>query len=168
MTTSMTVLIIVAINVAIIGLLVRLVGACFSSELRRRIKARPVTHAVWCFLVLAFYLLVVATGPCRRSLGFGSRHPMIAATVASLQAVQAGLRAYQVDCGSYPSESQGLMALIRDAGVPKWKGPYVRGSIPADAWGTPFLYSFRDNHVILRSAGPDRKLGTADDIERSW
>ena len=33
-----------------------------------------------------------------------------------------------------------------------------------DAWGTPFTYSKSEKTFTITSAGPDRKLGTADDI----
>ena len=37
-----------------------------------------------------------------------------------------------------------------------------------DAWGTPFRIDMADpQHPKIRSAGPDRKWGTADDLTRS-
>jgi general secretion pathway protein G len=48
-----------------------------------------------------------------------------------------------------------------------WNGPYVSetgpgGDITRDAWGTVFDYTSTDAQV--RSAGPDRVLGNADDL----
>jgi hypothetical protein len=34
----------------------------------------------------------------------------------------------------------------------------------ADLWGTPLRYAPRDSTFVLRSAGPDRRFGTADDL----
>lgn len=50
---------------------------------------------------------------------------------------------------------------------------YEHGSYPADPgevgrikdmWGTPYVYMFKDNSLLIRSAGPDGKVGTGDDI----
>ncbi len=37
--------------------------------------------------------------------------------------------------------------------------------LPADAWGTPLDFVRDGQKIVLRSAGPDRQLGTADDIQ---
>jgi len=56
MSFIIAILVTLAVTVIVIGIVVRLVCACFSSEIRGRIKSRPVVHAVWFILaiVIAF------------------------------------------------------------------------------------------------------------------
>ena len=55
--------------------------------------------------------------------------------------------------------------LLQSSGEPNWDGPYVRGGEPRDAWGTPLQYSLKNEKTYeVRSAGPDRQVGTEDDI----
>jgi general secretion pathway protein G len=82
--------------------------------------------------------------------------------LAQLHALGNALDHYRVDVGRYPSTEQGLSALISaPAGEPRWKGPYLRRSLPVDPWGRAFLYtgpaSGRDHE--LRSLGRDGAPG---------
>jgi len=71
---------------------------------------------------------------------------------------------YHFHVGTYPSADQGLAALVRDPGEPKWLGPYIN-LLRNDPWNTPFVYEPQDGPPpIVLSCGPDRKRGTADDI----
>jgi len=48
---------------------------------------------------------------------------------------------YKLDAGSYPSTQDGLQALItKPDDVDNWSGPYLKGGVPLDPWGHPFLY----------------------------
>jgi general secretion pathway protein G len=87
---------------------------------------------------------------------------MIKATRASISAVSTAVDLYEVDNGVYPP---GLQNLIQNSGEPNWNGPYIKGGLPQDAWGTPFSYTPKsDGAYEVRSAGPDAQMGTADDI----
>lgn len=41
--------------------------------------------------------------------------------------------------------------------------PYV-SSVTVDVWGNPVRYSVSEGAFVVRSAGPDRKFGTVDDV----
>jgi general secretion pathway protein G len=84
----------------------------------------------------------------------------IKTTRASISAICTAIDAYEIDCGSYPSS---LQLLVNSSGEPNWHGPYVKGDL-ADAWGTPFGYTLRENDYEVRSAGPDKAMNTSDDI----
>ena len=46
---------------------------------------------------------------------------------------------YRLDVGQYPSETQGLKALIeKPANVMSWYGPYLSQDVPLDPWGNPY------------------------------
>lgn len=51
-----------------------------------------------------------------------------------------------------------LDVLVRDRTIDAKLGS------PADPWGSPYAIQCSDEGTSVRSAGPDRKLGTADDI----
>lgn len=74
---------------------------------------------------------------------------------------------FEQDVGRYPTAEEGLSALVNNPGIPGWKGPYLKDGLKPDPWGTPYSYSISSdepNRYVLGSAGPDRRLGTADDI----
>jgi len=81
---------------------------------------------------------------------------------------KSALELYHLNVGTYPSEQQGLTALISPPAEnsAKWQGPYVKAqTIPLDPWETPYKYTLVNaDNVQITSAGPDKTEGTADDI----
>jgi len=59
-----------------------------------------------------------------------------------LQSISTSLDLFHIDLGRYPTEEEGLQALIRrPSGLERWKGPYLNGSeIPKDPWERPYVY----------------------------
>ena len=87
---------------------------------------------------------------------------MIKATRGSIMHVGLAIDMYENETGRLPPS---LQSLISNDGSPNWNGPYIRGGLPADSWGTPFSYTPRgDNDYEVRSAGPDLQMGSGDDI----
>jgi type II secretion system protein G len=71
---------------------------------------------------------------------------------------------YQFHVGKFPTMDQGLAALVRDPGEPKWFGPYIN-LLRKDPWDTPFIYEAKAGQMpVVLSCGPDKQRGTADDI----
>ena len=65
----------------------------------------------------------------------------IKATRAQLDTFDKALAAYRLDTGHYPSTEQTLKVLVeRPATEPKWAGPYLAKALPADPWGTAYVY----------------------------
>lgn len=98
------------------------------------------------------------------------KYANIDATKGSVRGAEQALRMYALDhLGEYPNASDGFKALVEEPRQDKarWRGPYL-STLPRDAWGTPLQYSFPGKHNTKEfdviSAGPDRKVGTADDI----
>lgn len=85
----------------------------------------------------------------------------IRATRASIAALSTAIDMYEVDTGRFPPSLQNL---IQGAGEPNWNGPYIKGGLPADSWGTAFGYSVQGNTYKVTSGGPDLQVGSADDI----
>lgn len=92
----------------------------------------------------------------------------IGETENRMKPVVAALKRYKQDVGRYPSNEEGIEALLRDPGAPHWNGPYL-AEVPVDAWGTPFRYyetRYESGPVevvfqTIWSAGHDRKFGSA-------
>ena len=90
--------------------------------------------------------------------GKGAR---IKATRTSIAAIATAIDMYEVDTGRFPSSLDGL---VKSDGSANWSGPYLRGNVPMDSWGTPFSYSTEANGYKIVSGGPDASVGGADDI----
>src|ERR1700744_3630456 len=51
----------------------------------------------------------------------------------AIERINSILDIYKLDVGSYPTEAEGLAALVeKPAGVSAWSGPYVKGGVPVD------------------------------------
>lgn len=88
---------------------------------------------------------------------------------AQIQVDQLGtiLDLYRLDVGRYPTEAEGLDALI-DAppGVDRWSGPYMKQKESLiDPWGNPYLYRAPGEHGLydLYSLGADGAEGGEDE-----
>lgn len=56
--------------------------------------------------------------------------------------IDKALDVFNLDVGRYPTSSEGLQALVtRPGGVSIWNGPYLKGGVPNDPWGKPYMYS---------------------------
>ncbi len=88
---------------------------------------------------------------------------------ASIQVEQLGgaLDLYRLDVGRYPTEQEGMPALVRrPADAPRWNGPYVKKKeMLVDPWGEPFHYRSPGQHgeYDLYSLGADKQEGGEDE-----
>ncbi len=75
--------------------------------------------------------------------------------------LMAGLDSYRLDVGHYPSESEGLEALMTNPGEDNWNGPYLQKELPQDPWGNPYRYRNPGKHgeIDVFSYGADNKEG---------
>lgn len=56
--------------------------------------------------------------------------------------IDKALEIYKLDTGRYPSNAEGLQALITKPGSANgWNGPYLKGGVPNDPWGSPYRYA---------------------------
>lgn len=77
-----------------------------------------------------------------------------------MQTVASGLDLFLLDVGRYPTEQEGLKALVEQPpALERWAGPYVsQASILTDPWGRPYAYRVPgQNHAAydLYTLGPD-------------
>ena len=76
---------------------------------------------------------------------------------------------YYTDVGMFPMQLQDLIIPPQDVPENKWKGPYLKGELQTDPWGTDYEYSviqdgLGNDKVQIRSAGPNRISGDNDDV----
>ena len=74
--------------------------------------------------------------------------------------LEAGLDLFKYDAGRYPTNDEGLQALVAaPTGVTGWNGPYIKKTTGLkDPWGQPYHYRFPGQHgeYDLYSDGPNK------------
>jgi general secretion pathway protein G len=91
-------------------------------------------------------------------------------TKANLKALAAAVNQFRMDTARFPTEDEGLIALIEQpSDVETWEpGGYLETTeIPPDGWGNEFifeLYPESGKQFVIRSCGPDGEQGTEDDL----
>lgn len=112
-------------------------------------------------LLVVAILGILATVVAVNLGGHGERARM-RATRASISAISTAIDMYEIDTGRIPAS---LNNLVSGSGEPNWNGPYLKGGVPADPWGTQFsLEKKGSGQYVVRSAGPDLQMGSSDDI----
>jgi general secretion pathway protein G len=114
-------------------------------------------------LVILGLLAAIATPQVLKYLG-GAK---IDATRIQIHNLAANLDLYKLDVGRYPTQEEGLQALLsHPVNVDRWNGPYVRRADSLlDPWGSPYVYRFPGSHgeFDLASFGADRTEGGEGD-----
>jgi general secretion pathway protein G len=94
----------------------------------------------------------------------------VTTTKANLKILQTSVNMFKMDTGRYPTEDEGLTALIQQpSDVTTWEpGGYLETTeLPKDGWGNDFVfeaYPENDMPFVIRSWGPDREPDTDDDL----
>lgn len=123
-------------------------------------------------VVLAILSLIIAIA-APRVIGYFEASKAKAAKI-EIQNILTALDMYKMDNNGYPTEQQGLKALVqKPEGVDTWNGPYLtRADGINDPWGKLYLYKSPGLHgaVDITSLGADGKEGgTGDDQDLgSW
>ena len=139
---------------------------------RRSLKL-PKTPLPWILLGrqprILLWMLLTAVVIIGKILLTGSSNPLPvirsdeSRTRKELLIMRTALEWFYFDCRRYPTTEEGLKALVRDPGVPGWKGYYVT-QLPTDLWRHPYQYSCTNEQITLFCLGRDGLAGTADDI----
>ena len=61
-----------------------------------------------------------------------------------ISTLEGAIKFYKLDNFNYPSQSQGLQALLSNpGGLKNWRGPYIeRNRLPQDPWGNDYRYRY--------------------------
>jgi general secretion pathway protein G len=119
-------------------------------------------------MLLVIVIIGILAGMIATSLSGRSQEARVTRAWADIRSnLSLALDLFEQDTGRYPTNEEGLSALVADPGVAGWRGPYLKGGLQKDPWGHDYVYA-RDtessNHYVLSSAGPDGQAGSADDI----
>lgn len=91
---------------------------------------------------------------------------------AQIEAFARALEAYRIDTGRFPSNEQGLKALMeRPTNEPKWSGPYLQKAVPLDPWGKSYVYKqpgVRAEFELLSYGRDGQPGGTGDEEDVSY
>ncbi|MCY4443932.1 MAG: type II secretion system major pseudopilin GspG [Proteobacteria bacterium] len=75
------------------------------------------------------------------------------------------LNLYRIHNNRYPTNEQGLSALITNPGIDTWRHPYIDSQDKLkDPWGNPFNYESSGREYRITSNGVDGIPGNEDDI----
>lgn len=112
-------------------------------------------------VVLAILGLIIAIA-APRAIGYFEASKAKTAKI-QIANISAALDIYYLANGSYPSEAQGLAALMKaPEGATAWDGPYLnRADGLVDPWGRPYIYKQPGTHgkFDVMSLGGDGKEG---------
>ena len=123
-------------------------------------------------LLLVMVIVVVLAGVVVTRFGNRTEQARNTRAKADISAISTAIDAFEVDCGRFPTNEEGLAALLAaPANVQDWRGPYFKQStIPVDPWNNQYVYRFPGQHNTsgydLFSMGPDGREGN-DDID-NW
>ena len=149
-----------------------------SSDTPKRSYAQPATNPIQAvsqngkfvfllFLVFGIFLFL-NYGAMQKDLEEGAAEPRVDGRPLladqDLYRIRTALELFKASCYRYPTQKEGLRALIEDPGLITWDGPYMTTLRP-DPWLGLYRYYLEDGEVILYSTGPDREDGTEDDIQ---
>lgn len=141
------------------------------NRLRRR-RRHDLSAFTLIELLLVMVIVVVLAGVVVTRFGNRTEQARQTRAKADISAISTAIDAFEVDCGRFPSNEEGLGALLsQPSNVQDWRGPYFKQStIPVDPWNNAYVYRFPGQHNTsgydLFSMGPDGREGN-DDID-NW
>lgn len=87
-------------------------------------------------------------------------------TKLAMGVIQQSLQMFRIHNNKYPTQDQGLNALLNNPGDSKsWRGPYTEANKLKDPWGNDFTYDSDGRNFKIVSGGPDGQIGNEDDIQ---
>lgn len=80
---------------------------------------------------------------------------------SQIEMLMTAMNAYRMDIGDFPSQSEGLDALMTNPGVDEWDGPYLSKAIPQDPWKHDYHYQNPGQHgeIDIFTLGKDNREG---------
>ena len=110
-------------------------------------------------------LAAVATPQIMKHLG----HAKTQTARIEIKNIETALDLFRIDIGRYPTQEEGLSALLRQPDSLKgWKGPYLdKKNDVNDPWGSPYIYRIPGQHgdYDLLSYGADKVEGGTGENE---
>lgn len=124
----------------------------------RRIRRAGFTLIELLVVLAILALLAGLVGPRVLNQLGGAKSKTALVQIADLDKA---MELFKLDVGRYPSTEEGLQALsAKPASVASgWNGPYLKGGVPADPWGRPYVYRLDGSALLIQSLGADGTPG---------
>ncbi|MCD9026841.1 type II secretion system major pseudopilin GspG [Luteimonas sp. BDR2-5] len=91
------------------------------------------------------------------------------AAANQIDALRKAIDSYRLDVGRFPRQEDGLQVLLdRPEGESRWNGPYLRGAVPLDPWGNPYVYRVpgaRGDYDLISFGRDGRPGGEGEDAD---
>ncbi|MFH1716748.1 MAG: type II secretion system major pseudopilin GspG [Planctomycetota bacterium] len=137
---------------------------------RKNRKRKAFTLVELLVVVLIITMLAAFVTP-RLFKGIGKKKAEL--TRAKMAIVENAVHRFNMDCGRFPDDAEGLEVLIvppADTEEGKWNGPYLKRSDLVDMWGNPYIYvaegEYNPGSFDLLSLGQDgMEGGEGDDAD---
>lgn len=105
--------------------------------LKRRNKGFTLIELLVVLAILT--MLAGLVGPRVLGLLGGAKSKTAAVQIADLEK---SLELFKLDVGRFPTTEEGLNALVnKPASANGWNGPYLKGGLPNDPWGKPYVFT---------------------------
>lgn len=121
-------------------------------------------------VILVLSILGVIAGMAVPRLLNRQKYANSDATQLTIEGIEQAIKLYSIDhLGELPTQQAGLQSLVTppQGKSKQWRGPYL-DMLPKDAWGQPIEYrcpgKIHPKGFDLVSAGPDKVMGTEDDL----
>jgi len=138
-----------------------------TSRRSRHIYRRPSAGFTLLELLVVILIIGLLTGIVAPRFMNQIARSEITTAKAQIDAFDKALQAFRIDVGRYPTMGEGLKVLVETpANEPRWRGPYLKDSIPLDPWGRAYEYripSTRGKDYDVTSYGRDRAPGGSGD-----
>lgn len=133
---------------------------------KRTLRSRSLRPVIYVLLAVLAIVVVVGLAVLAYQSGPQAEAP-IKSTRTSIGMIKLALNTFWNDHGRFPTNAEGLDALVHQPpDVAEWH-PYLE-KLPPDAWNQPFVYRCPSTTgqplYDIYSIGPDGQDGTADDI----
>ncbi|MDR0587577.1 MAG: type II secretion system major pseudopilin GspG [Burkholderiales bacterium] len=93
-------------------------------------------------ILIVLVLIAVVMGIVAANFGERGEQAKVKAAQIDIQNIVNTLDLFKLEVGRYPTQSEGLQALISaPSGLSRWNGPYWKqNKLPVDPWGNDYRY----------------------------
>lgn len=112
-------------------------------QIPRRVEGRSRVTAWLIYGGAGIFVLITLIAFCTPRFGSVPGEAQKSAAKIDMAEIQAALEAFRADTGRYPTQSEGLGALVEPpaGGLTGWKGPYLQERQTINPWARHYGYT---------------------------